>query len=65
MAANKFSQECQKPKFRMSFKVHKIFALYALNQSQLHKRYPPACIKTDYDDGKRSFPKASAQAGGN
>ena len=25
----------------MSFNVHKIFTLYSLYQSQLHKRYPP------------------------
>jgi len=36
----------------MPFKVDKIFALYSLNQSQLHKRYPLAEIETGNDSEK-------------
>ena len=36
----------------MSPKVHKFFALYSLNQSQLHKRYPPVEIGTGSGDKK-------------
>jgi hypothetical protein len=45
--------------------VDKFFALYSLNQSQLHKRYPPIEIKTGIDDEKLCFCKASAQASRN
>ena len=46
-------------------KVHKIFALYSLNQSLLHKMYPPVEIETGNDDERCCFPKTSAQAGRN
>ena len=59
---NQFNSECQKQEFILSSKVHKIFALYPLNQSQLHKRYPPIEIETGNDDEKWCFPKDSAQA---
>jgi hypothetical protein len=60
-----FARNVKIKKSILPSKVHKIFALHPLNQSQLHKRYPPVEIKTCNDDEKWCFPKASAQAGHN
>jgi len=32
--------------------VRKIFALFSINQSQLHKRYPPAEVEAAIDEEK-------------
>jgi hypothetical protein len=53
--------ECQRPDFIMFSKVHKIFALYSLNPSQLHKSYPPVDIKTGIDAEKWCFPEDQEQ----
>jgi hypothetical protein len=44
----------------MFSKVHKIFALFSINQSQLHKRYPPVEFEAAIDGEKWCFPKPIA-----
>jgi len=36
----------------MFSKVHKIFALFSINQSKLHKRYPPVEVEAAIDEEK-------------
>ena len=45
-----FTRNVKIKKSILPSKVQKIFALYSLNQSLLHKMYPPVEIETGNDD---------------